>query len=48
MTDDVILADATSGALTVTMPSVVAAKGQLFRVKRINGNANDVTIVGIP
>jgi len=43
--DEVILADATAGAITITLPPVFAAKKLPFHIKRINTNNNPVTIV---
>lgn len=48
LTDDVIVADASSGELTVTLPSVLAAKGRKFDIKRVNDVGGDVVIIGIP
>lgn len=48
LTDDIIVANASSEDLTVTLPSVVAAKGKLFRVKRFNDAGGNVIIIGIP
>lgn len=47
LTDNVIVADASSGDLTVTLPSVLAAKGLKFDVKRINDDGGDVRIIGL-
>jgi hypothetical protein len=41
--DDVIIADATSGAVTITLPSAVGSNKQ-YTIKRINSGANNVTI----
>jgi hypothetical protein len=43
-TDGVIFADATSGAITLTLPTAVGRSGKVFVLKRINTNNNDVTI----
>lgn len=43
-TDYVILVDATSGAITVNLPTAVGRLGRIFNIKRINTNANSVTI----
>jgi hypothetical protein len=43
-TDDMILADATSGTFTITLPTAVGLLGKQFTIKRINTNANNVTI----
>lgn len=44
--DCLILADATSGAVTVTLPSAINSAGAVLRVKRLNSGANSVTISG--
>lgn len=43
-TATVILADATNGSLTVTLPTVVGITGRVYRIKRLNSGANTVTI----
>lgn len=43
-TDEVVLADATGGAFTVTLPTAVGHGGKVFTVKRMNSGANAVTI----
>ena len=43
--DRVILADATSGAMTITLPPVGAALGRIYYVKSINLGPNNVTVV---
>lgn len=45
-TDCVVLADATGGAFTVTLPRADQAKGRIFRIKRLNGGGNNVTVQG--
>lgn len=40
----VILCDASASALTMTLPDPLDAKGEVYYVKKINTNANDVTI----
>ena len=42
--DTVILADATAGNVTITLPSASSASGYRFFVKRIDGSANSVSI----
>jgi len=44
LTDDVILADATAGALTVTLPDPTLTNGRVFTVKKIDATVNTVTI----
>jgi hypothetical protein len=41
-TDNLLLADATTAAFTITLPAVAA--GQLLTVKKIDSTANAVTI----
>lgn len=41
--DSVILADATTAALNVTLPTAVGISGRQYTIKRINGGANNVT-----
>lgn len=43
-TSTVILADATGGSLTVTLPTSVGNTGLTYRIKRLNSGANNVTI----
>ena len=43
-TDSVVLADATSAALTVTLPSAVGIAGRQYTIKRINSGSNNVNI----
>jgi len=45
-TDYVILVNATSGAITVNLPTAVGREGRIYNIKRINTNANLVTIDG--
>jgi hypothetical protein len=42
--DDVILGDATASGFTITLPTAVGRTGAQFVIKRINTNANIVTI----
>lgn len=42
--DGLILADATAGALTVTLPSAANRKGHEVVVKRMNSGTNAVTV----
>jgi hypothetical protein len=46
-TDSVILADATSGAFTVTLPSAVGIAGRQYTIKKIDNSANTVTIASV-
>lgn len=41
-----ILADATGGAFTVTLPTAIGRKGRKFTVIRVNGGGNAVTVDG--
>lgn len=43
LTDDVVKADATSGAITMTLPTAVGAK-KVFFVKKIDSTSNAVNI----
>jgi hypothetical protein len=43
-TNSIILADATTAALTCTLPTAVGITGKQYTVKRINGGANSVTV----
>ena len=45
--DFVLLCDASSGALTITLPSVASNPGNPFYVKRLNSGANTVTIAAV-
>jgi hypothetical protein len=44
--DTVILANATGGAVTVTLPAVATSEGRQLIVKKIDASANAVTIDG--
>ena len=44
LTDDVILADASAGALTATLPNPALTTGRIFTVKKIDATVNTVTI----
>lgn len=46
VTDGLILADATGGAFTVTLPDPSGVPDMVVTVKRLNGGANAVTIGG--
>ncbi|MGI8406392.1 MAG: beta strand repeat-containing protein [Thermomicrobiales bacterium] len=43
-TNSVILADATSGGFTLTLPTAVGIDGRQYTIKRINSAANNVTL----
>jgi hypothetical protein len=43
-TDSVILADATSAAFQVTLPSAVGIAGRQYTIKRTNSGSNNVTV----
>jgi len=43
-TDSVILADATSAAFTVTLPSAAGIAGRQYTIKKVDSSANAVTI----
>jgi hypothetical protein len=42
--DYTVLGDATSGAITITLPTAVGAIGRTYIIKRTNSGANNVTI----
>ncbi|MGE3681946.1 MAG: hypothetical protein AB7G93_09485 [Bdellovibrionales bacterium] len=44
--DDVILADASGGAFTLTLPAAASNSGQIYKIKKIDSSANIVTIDG--
>jgi len=44
LTDDVILADASAGPLTATLPDPTLTAGRVFTVKKIDATVNTVTI----
>lgn len=44
--DAVILADATGGGFTLTLPTAVGITGHLFHIKKIDATANAVTVDG--
>jgi hypothetical protein len=44
--DFTILADATAGAITVTLPSVADVTGRMYVIKKIDAGGNAVTIDG--
>jgi hypothetical protein len=42
--DFAILADSTSGAITVSLPPAATANGRIFFVKRVNAGLNSITV----
>src|SRR4030067_239249 len=44
LNDEVILANATAGAVTVTLPTAVGNTGKKFVIKKIDSSANTVTV----
>jgi hypothetical protein len=44
--DDVVLGDATAGAVTVTLPTAVGIRGRRYTIKKIDAGAHAVTIDG--
>lgn len=44
--DVVILADATSAAITITLPAAASSAGRVLYIKKIDASANAVTIDG--
>lgn len=45
-TDNIILADSSGGAFTLTLPSAASNTGKLFKIKKITTDFNSVTISG--
>ena len=39
-----VFVDASTGALTITLPSALSAEGRYFNIKKIDGTANAVTV----
>ena len=46
LSDNIILGDATSGAIILTLPSAASAAGRVFFFKKIDPSANAVTVKG--
>src|SRR5690606_20762994 len=46
LSDDIILVDATSAAVTMTLPALARAGGKAFTLKKIDASANDMVIDG--
>lgn len=46
VTDNVILCDATAGAITIDLPAAATASGKVLVIKKIDATANTVTIDG--
>jgi hypothetical protein len=44
ISDEIIIADASSAAFTITLPTAVGKTGQTYTIKRINAGANAVTV----
>lgn len=44
--DGLILVDATSGAITITLPTAATSVGRVYTVQKIDGGANAVTVDG--
>ncbi len=44
--DKVILADATSGAITMSLPVAALAKNLMFDIKKVDSSSNTVTVDG--
>jgi hypothetical protein len=42
--DEIIIANATSGAITITLPTAVGTDGRTYTIKRINSGSNVVTV----
>ncbi len=45
-TEQVIFVDATSAAVTITLPAVASSKDRFYFIKKIDSSANAVTIDG--
>jgi len=44
--EGIILCDTTGGAITINLPAVASSSGVLYRVKKLNASANNVTLDG--
>lgn len=44
--DDVVIVDATSGAITINLPAVSGAQGKVYTIKKKDATGNTVTIDG--
>ena len=44
--ETVILCDATSNAITITLPTAVGNMGRIYHIKKIDASANTVTVSG--
>jgi hypothetical protein len=44
ISDEIIICDATSSPITITLPTAVGKTGQTYTIKRINGGLNNITI----
>lgn len=44
--DDLVLVDATAGAVTITMPSAATTSGRVYTIKKVDASANAVTLNG--
>lgn len=42
--DDVILCDSTYNSITITLPTAVGISGRVYKIKRITGGSNNITI----
>jgi hypothetical protein len=42
--DYLILADAQAASITINLPTAAGRKGKIFQVKKVNANANTVTL----
>jgi hypothetical protein len=42
--DEIILANASSAPITITLPTAVGVTGQTYTIKRINSGSNAVTV----
>jgi len=46
ITDSIILGDATSGAIIITLPVASIQKGRIYHIKKIDNSINTVTVKG--
>lgn len=44
LSNDVILADVSSGGVTITLPDATTAEGKIIQVKKSDNSTNDVTV----
>lgn len=44
--DEVILVDTTGGNVTITLPDATRISGKMYRIKRLTGGVNTLTVAG--